>query len=58
MTRKQKIILVDLISYVLVGLGGFSYVTQHPDLAYAVTLVAGAINKFVPKLLGVDTPQQ
>lgn len=50
MTKKEKVQLwVDLLSYVLVGVGGFSFMTNHPDVAYAVTLAAGAVNKFAPK---------
>ncbi len=50
MTKKEKVQLwVDLLSYVLVGVGGFSFMTNHPDVAYAVTLAAGAVNKFMPK---------
>lgn len=42
----------EALSYVLVGLGGFSFVADHQNLAYGLTLTAGAIDKFVPRLFG------
>lgn len=54
MTRKRAQLWADVISYVLVGIGGFSFVTNHPDIAYAVTLAAGAVNKFAPRFFGIE----
>lgn len=42
----------EALSYMLVGLGGFSFVADHQNIAYALTLSAGAIDKFGPKLFG------
>lgn len=49
----RVIVWIDFISYLLVGLGGFSFITNHPDIAYGVTLLAGGVNKFGPRLFGV-----
>ncbi len=55
MTYKKKVqVWVDLVSYLLLGLGGFTFFTNHADFAYGITLVAGAINKFVPRLFGIE----
>jgi hypothetical protein len=40
----------EAIAYVLVGLGGFSFVSNHSDLAYGLTLIAGGVDKFGPRL--------
>ncbi len=42
----------EAIAYVLVGIGGFSFVSNHTDLAYGLTLAAGGIDKFGPRLFG------
>ena len=52
-TPDKVIVWCDFISYLMLGVGGFSYVTKHSDIAYGITLLAGAINKFVPRLFGV-----
>jgi hypothetical protein len=40
----------EAIAYVLVGVGGFSFVSNHSDLAYGLTLLAGGVDKFGPRL--------
>ncbi len=51
---KTVTLWVDLSTYILVGFSGFSFVSDHPNLAYALSLIAGGVSKFVPRLFGVE----
>lgn len=42
----------EAIAYVLVGVGGFSFVSNHSDIAYGLTLLAGGVDKFGPRIFG------
>lgn len=42
----------EAIAYVLVGVGGFSFVSNHTDLAYGLSTIAGVVDKFGPRLFG------
>lgn len=54
MTKAQKVkVWCEAISYILVGFGGFSFVSDHTNIAYGLTLAAGVVDKFVPRLFGV-----
>jgi len=53
-TRKERVKLIcEATSYILVGLGGFSFVSDHTNIAYGLTLLAGIVDKYVPRFLGV-----
>ncbi len=58
LTKAEKVKLsCEMSAYILVGLGGFSFVSNHANIAYGLTLLAGVIDKFVPRFFGIPAAE-
>jgi len=55
---KKVQVFIEMISYTLAGVAGFSFMQDNTVTSTILLFVAGGIDKFAPRLFGEDSEVQ